>query len=277
MFSSTLSCPEKTPSGDSIPRWSSGSQHNGGSKFGVDSGRHAASYSLFIRSSKSSANLPTMFAKLALSLIAVSALATSAFAAAIPNARGVDYSPSSVEVVSAGHGRRVSFNNYNNIGWTSHFDDFYGIDDFNGRVRHQTVLTSESELVCHSQQVVIIQQRLAVLQEMARRVVTELSCEVETQVLVFEQYFQSLGHFHRDLRRHSGFQVGYDREIVGHFNKFFDSEGALSFDDWGFSGRDIGAHTVVVGKSNWVEPSSRISVDDAYFSAKNAYLINSFA
>ncbi|KAJ7066930.1 hypothetical protein C8F01DRAFT_651541 [Mycena amicta] len=208
-----------------------------------------------------------MFAKLALPLIAVSAFATGVFSSPVAIPRSID---------RRNHGH-ISFNNYQNIGFTSNFDNFYGVNDFNGHSRHQTVIEQSPELVCHSQQVTIIQQRLAVLSEMARRVVTELSCEVETQTIVFEQYYQSLGHFHDDLRRHSGYQVGYDQGITSHFEHFYNPDGSLCTDDWGFSGSDIGSQTVVVSQNNWVEPGSRRSVEDAYFASKNAYLINQFS
>jgi len=210
-----------------------------------------------------------MFAKLALPLIAVSAFASSALGVAIPNAR-------TVQVDRRNHGH-ISFNNYQNIGTTSGFDDFYGIDNFNGHTRHQTVINQSPDLVCHSEQVRITQQRLAVLHEMAKRVVLEQICEVETQTVVFEQYYQNLGHFGDDLRRHSGFQPGYDQGVASHFEHFFNPDGSLCTDDWGFSGNDIGSQTVIVGQSNWVEPGSRDTVEKAYYSSKNAFFINSFS
>jgi hypothetical protein len=164
-----------------------------------------------------------------------------------------------------------SFSNYGGYSSLSGFDDFYGVDDFSHAHFSQTVV-SEKELVCHSQSIVIIQQRLAVLQEMAKRIITEQICEVETQTIVFEQFHASLGHFKRDLNRYSGYQVGYDSNIVGHFNDFYNSDGSLSTYDFGFSGHDIGSHVVTVGGSNWVDATSPISVGHAFDAAKQAYV-----
>lgn len=50
----------------------------------------------------------------------------------------------------------------------SGFDNFYGSDNFSGEIS-KTVIVKEQEVVCHSESVEIIQQRLLVLQEMAKR------------------------------------------------------------------------------------------------------------
>ncbi|KAF8206443.1 hypothetical protein K438DRAFT_1577823 [Mycena galopus ATCC 62051] len=162
----------------------------------------------------------------------------------------------------------VSFNNWNNIGSLDGFDNFYGefshfrSPPFPDRGRQQEV--------CHSVDITIIQQRLAVLQEIAKKIITEQICEVETQTITFEQYYQSLGHFHNDLRRHSSYQVGYDRGIVGHFGQIYGSDGSFCTDDWGFSGQDIGSQTVVISNSNWNAQTSPNSVDSAYYAVLGA-------
>lgn len=53
----------------------------------------------------------------------------------------------------------------------SGFDNFYGSDNFDGSTHFsETVVEEQStEVVCHSESVEIIQQRLVVLQEMAKR------------------------------------------------------------------------------------------------------------
>ncbi|KAF7374902.1 hypothetical protein MSAN_00376300 [Mycena sanguinolenta] len=174
-----------------------------------------------------------MFAKLALPLIAISTFATGVFSSPVSIPQG-------------------------------------GVDDFNGFNRHQTVVDSGE--VCHSVDITIIQQRLAVLQEMAKRIITEQICEVETQTIVFEQYFQSLGHFKGDLRRHSGIHPSYDRGIVGHFGNIYNSDGSFCTDDWNFSGNDIGSQTVVVS-DNWNDQTSPQSVDSAYYAAIQSYYV----
>ncbi|KAJ6531762.1 hypothetical protein B0H19DRAFT_1272960 [Mycena capillaripes] len=204
-----------------------------------------------------------MFAKLALPLIAISAFATGVFSSPVSI-------PQKSAVSRRNHGH-VSFNKWQGIQSLDNFDNFYGVDDFNGFNRDQTVV--ESQEVCHSVDITIIQQRLAVIQEMAKRIITEQICEVETQTIVFEQYYQSLGHFRGDLRRHSGHQVGYDRGISSHFGKIYNSDGSFCTDDWNFSGNDIGSQTVVI-KDNWDDQRSHSSVDSAFYTARNAYFVN---
>ncbi|KAJ7170655.1 hypothetical protein C8R43DRAFT_58891 [Mycena crocata] len=209
-----------------------------------------------------------MFAKLALPLIVVSAFVTSVFS-----------SPVSIQednsVARRGHGR-VSFNRWQGLESLDSFDSFYGVDNFSGFRRTQTLVATQ-DLVCHSRGIEIIQQRLAVLQEMAKRMITETICEVETQVIVFEQYYQSLGNFHGDLRRYSGHHAGYDRNIVSHFGKIYNSDGSFCDDDWNFTGRDIGREIAVVGKNNWNDETSHRSVDLAYYTSKNAFYSNHFS
>jgi len=147
----------------------------------------------------------------------------------------------------------------------SGFDNFYGSDNFSGSSFSQTIVTEqEQELVCHSQSIEIIQQRLLVIQEMAKRIITEQICEVETQTIVFEQFHASLGSFSDDLRRKSGHQVSYDRGMTNHYGDIMSSDGSLSSNDLGFSGHDLGSQSVVVGGSNWNDQSSPASVDSAY-------------
>jgi hypothetical protein len=68
--------------------------------------------------------------------------------------------------------RGQSFDNWGGISSLSGFDNFYGSDDFaHFHNFNQVVVKQDSELVCHSEQVTIIQQRLAVLQEMAKKFV----------------------------------------------------------------------------------------------------------
>ncbi|KAJ6619717.1 hypothetical protein B0H10DRAFT_2163799 [Mycena sp. CBHHK59/15] len=210
-----------------------------------------------------------MFTKFALQLISISAIATGVFASPISI-------PEDTELVSRGrsHGS-ISFNNWQGHQSLNNFDNFYGVDNFDGYHRTQNVV-KDHEVVCHSQTIEIIQQRLVVLQEMAKRIITEQICEVETQVIVFQQYYSSLGNFHGDLRRYSGHQVGYDNGIVSHFKDFYNSDGSFTTHDWGFSGRDVGSQTIVVGDSNWDDHTSHSSVDSAYYTARNAYYFNHF-
>ncbi|KAF8964441.1 hypothetical protein BDZ97DRAFT_1660371, partial [Flammula alnicola] len=152
----------------------------------------------------------------------------------------------------------------------SGFDNFYGSDNFSGEISQTTVIEQKQELVCHSETVEIIQQRLLVLQEMAKRIITEQICEVETQTIVFEQFYSSLGSFSNDLTRKSGHSVGYDSSIASHFGSIVSSSGSLSTSNFGFSGQSVGRNYAVPSGSNWNPNSSPQSVGAAYSAAQSA-------
>ncbi|RDB17890.1 hypothetical protein Hypma_000737 [Hypsizygus marmoreus] len=202
-----------------------------------------------------------MFSKIVSSILLVSTLAVGATSKPLPVNRGLALRTDS-----------HSFNNWGGHASLSNFDNFYGVDNFDGSHFSQTIVEHDQQLVCHTQQIEIIQQRLVVLQEMAKRIVTEQICEVETQTIIFEQFHSSLGGFSHDLRRNSGHQVGYDRNIASHFGSLLESDGSLSSHDFGFSGHDIGSQTVVVSGSNWNDISSPASVNGAFNAARDAYL-----
>ncbi|KAF8060694.1 hypothetical protein FPV67DRAFT_1452786 [Lyophyllum atratum] len=165
-----------------------------------------------------------------------------------------------------------SFDNWGGFSSLHGFDNFYGVGNFDGSQHFSQTVVNEQHLVCHTHQIQIIQQRLLVLQEMAKRIITETICEVETQTIVFEQFHSTLGGFGHDLRRSTGHHVGFDSNIVSHFGNFLHSDGSLNFDDWGFSGHDVGSHTTVVSGSNWDSFSSPVSVSNAWNAAHGAYV-----
>ncbi|KAF8158111.1 hypothetical protein B0H34DRAFT_442184 [Crassisporium funariophilum] len=176
--------------------------------------------------------------------------------------------PTSSGLVARGS---YSFDNWGGFSSLSGFDNFYGSDNFIGSISSQTIVEQDQELVCHTESVEIIQQRLLVLQEMAKRIITEQICEVETQTVVFEQFHASLGLFSHDLRRTSGHHVGFDSSISNHFSDIVSSDSSLSANDFGFSGHDLGSNTVVVGGSNWDASTSPASVGAAYSAAHAAF------
>jgi len=205
-----------------------------------------------------------MFAKIAIHLIALSALASEAFAG--PVALRPKF-----ELAVRGF---PSFNNWGGYTSLANFDNFYGVDNFDGShfsSESQVIVKQEQEVVCHTQRVELIQQQLVVLQEMAKRIITEQICEVESQTIVFEQWHASLHGFSRDLRRWSGRSVGFDRSITSHFGEIINVDGSLNTHDFGFSGHDIGRETVVVGGHNWDDSTSHVTVEDAYRASRFAY------
>jgi hypothetical protein len=203
-----------------------------------------------------------MFAKLATALIvALSALSTGVTAAPLT-------SSTDLGVRSGVH----SFNNYGGFQDMSNFDSFYGSSNFdNSQFSEKSItIVKQQETVCQSQSVEIIQQRLLVLQEMAKRIITEQICEVETQTIVFEQFHSSLDGFSRDLRRDSGRSVGYDSNIASHYNSFYNSDGSLSTSNFGFTGSDLGRSYVSPSGNNYNGQKSFNSVANAYNAAKAA-------
>lgn len=202
-----------------------------------------------------------MFAKLAATII----VALSAFSA------GVTATPVPASTDLVVRGSFHSFNNYGGFHDMSSFDNFYGSSNFDNSEFSEKSITvvKEQEVVCHSESIEIIQQRLLVLQEMAKRIISEQICEVESQTIVFEQFHSSLHGFSRDLRRDSGRSVGYDSDISSHFGSFYNSDGSLSTSDFGFSGSSLGQSYVVPSGNNWGS-NSFSSVANAYKSARSA-------
>ncbi|EAU81626.2 hypothetical protein CC1G_02642 [Coprinopsis cinerea okayama7 len=168
--------------------------------------------------------------------------------------------------------KHLTFDRWGGFDSLKGFDNFYGIDNFDGHRFNQVLIKPKHELVCRVQRVEIVQQRLLVLQELAKRIITEKVCEVEAQTILFEQFHGGLRSFERDLLRLPGaHEVGYDEKIVGHFPKFFNEDGSLNDDDWGFTGHELGRHTVIVGGHNWDDSRSFRTVRDAWHNARNAW------
>ncbi|KAF8149981.1 hypothetical protein B0H34DRAFT_170803 [Crassisporium funariophilum] len=204
-----------------------------------------------------------MFAKLAASLFALCALTSGVVSKPLP---------ATTDLVVRGGSH--SFNNYGGFSSMNNFDNFYGSSNFDNSQFSESSITvvkeQETEVVCHSQSIEIIQQRLLVLQEMAKRIITEQVCEVETQTVVFEQFHSSLHGFSRDLRRFSGRGVGYDSNIASHFSSIVSSDSSISSNDFGFSGSDLGKSYVIPSGNNWDNSRSYGSVGNAYRAARTA-------
>ncbi|KAL4259223.1 hypothetical protein AB1N83_009652 [Pleurotus pulmonarius] len=204
-----------------------------------------------------------MFAKVVLQFIALSSLLVGVISTPVLYGSGSSNG-------LARRGSSISFNHWGGHASLDNFDHFYGADNFDGSVHFSQVVEQESQVVCHTQAIEIIQQRLVVLQEMAKRIITEQICEVETQTIVFQQFHASFGSFDHDLRRISGHHVGFDSSIASHFGELVDESGSISTHDFGFSGLDVGKHTVVVGGHNWDDFRSPYTVELAHRAASNA-------
>ncbi|PBK75649.1 hypothetical protein ARMSODRAFT_400082 [Armillaria solidipes] len=166
----------------------------------------------------------------------------------------------------------VSLNNWGGFQSLSGFDNFNGVDNFSGSQSSQVVVVQEEQVVCQVQQIEIIQQKLVILKEMARRtrIITEQICEVEVQTIVLEQFSSSMSSFGSDVLRQSGKQVGFDSNIASKISQLVNSDGSLSTSDLGFSGQDVGSNTVVPAGSNWNDSTSPASVQSALSAAQQA-------
>jgi len=205
-----------------------------------------------------------MFAKL-FSVLATSAMIVGVMAKPLPRVRALVS-----RTDSSSPGSSISFNNWMGISSLNGFDNFYGSDNFDGSMQQQIIVEQDSQLVCHSQSIEIIQQRLLVIQEMAKRIITEQICEVETQTIVFEQFHSSMSSFGQDIRRQSSHSVGYDRGISSHANSIVNSDGSLSSNDLGFSGSSLGSQYVVPTGNNWNSQSSPAIVEAAFNATRQA-------
>jgi len=164
------------------------------------------------------------------------------------------------------------YSGFNHFGGSlSNFDDFFGADNFCG-FHNTQVLVEEKTVVCHTEEIEIIQQRLVVLQEFAKRIITEQICEVETQTVVWEQFISGFETFSGDLRRVHGSDrhIGFDDSVASHFGSLVNEDGSLTTNDLGFKGSDVGSHLVGVGGSNWNDAISPFTVGSAFNAAQGA-------
>jgi hypothetical protein len=201
-----------------------------------------------------------MFSKF-ITLITVSALAISGTIASPPT--------SGSRLTRRDQGA-YSLNNWGGISTLSNFDDFYGWNNYYGASNSYNYVQGDP-VTCHSQQVNIIQQRLALVHEMVKRVISEQICEVEGQALAYSQFYDSMGSYYDDITQSSGRYVGYDSAIVGHYGSLLESDGSLSWCDLQFTGQNIGSQYVKVGGYNWNNVTSPDSVQSAYSATQSAY------
>ncbi|KAJ7158794.1 hypothetical protein C8R46DRAFT_401060 [Mycena filopes] len=165
----------------------------------------------------------------------------------------------------------ISFSNWNNISSLQGFDDFNGWGNFNGRNNGQKIVIKEVETKCETVKIEIVQQKLAILQELAKRIITEQICDVETQTIVLAQHGGALEVFRDDIQRKVVTkQVGFDEEIASKFSSIVNTDGSLSVDDAGFKGSDIGQNLIVPTGNNWDDSTSPALVQAAQDAANSA-------
>jgi hypothetical protein len=127
--------------------------------------------------------------------------------------------------------------------------------------------------VCHIQEVTVIQQQLVILQEFAKRsvtfksayltpfscfsrIITQQICDVETQVIVLEQFRGGLHQFKSDVTHQSGRNIGYDQNVASMIPMLVNQDGSLNSTNHGFNGTDVGKNLIVPSGSNWNNQTS---------------------
>jgi hypothetical protein len=163
----------------------------------------------------------------------------------------------------------IAFNNWGGFNSLNRFDDFYGIDNFSGH--HNNRVFVQKDLVCKEVDITIIQQQLSVVQEFAKRIVTQQICEVEVQTIVWSQFISGFSGFGQDIRRISGRPIGFDHKVASHIGNLVDDRGEFNNIDFGFNGIDIGSNLVGFG-DNWVNGQSEFSVGNAFLQSSIAQL-----
>jgi len=166
--------------------------------------------------------------------------------------------------------RSISFSGWHGISSLSGFDNFFGEDNFSSSLNVQTV-EQQNVLVCHTQEIEVIQQQLAILIENAKRIVTQQICEVETQTIVLSQVQAQISSFSEDVRHVSSRHASFDSSVAGHISNLFDESGNLNNNNFGFSGSDIGSHSVVFAGTNWNPTLSPASVSQAFSDSQSAF------
>nr|GAT60785.1 predicted protein [Mycena chlorophos] len=168
----------------------------------------------------------------------------------------------------------VSFSNlYSNNSVLQGLDNFNGVGNFDGSQNSQTIVVQETETQCQDVQIEVIQQKLAIIQEIVKQIITEQICDVETQTIVLAQHNGALEVFRDDIQRKTTVrQIGYDTEIASKFSQIFNPDGSLSNSNLNFSGQDVGKNVIIPTGNNWndaTSPALQAGINAAITSALN--------
>lgn len=169
------------------------------------------------------------------------------------------------EVVSSS---APSFNNYMGLSSMSNFDNFYGQSNFDSS--SNTIIVEQKEVeVCHTEEIEIVQQRLAVIMEVAKEVILKQICEVEVQTIVLEQFSSQVSSFYGSVTHSSGSKpASYDQSISSKLGSIY-SDGSLSNSNLGFNGTDVGSNSSIP-TNNWNNSTSYSTVGNAKALAQQA-------
>jgi hypothetical protein len=176
-----------------------------------------------------------------------------------------------VNAVRTNEGEGKSLNGWGGYKALEKFDDWYGDkSNFDGH-KNEEKIKEEEVVVCRPLDARIIQQKLAILQEMAKRVLSEQVCEVEVQTIILHQHNAAWERWVKDVHRWSGKKIGYDKEVAKKYKEIVKEDGwELEEKDHGFNGYDIGKNKVVPKGNNWDDKSGRDRVNKAYGAADEA-------
>ncbi|KAF9468105.1 hypothetical protein BDZ94DRAFT_1247193 [Collybia nuda] len=204
-----------------------------------------------------------MLTRFAIFLLSVSLIV---FASPISNKRVWDPR----DIIARNASEVTSFDEWGGIQSLKNFDSFNGQDNFDGSRNAQIIIVQEQQVVCRRQDARIIQQQLAILQELAKRIITEQICEVETQTIIFSQFHAGLGNFEGELQRKGGRQPGFDGDVARQIQRLVNDDGSINNTDFGFNGTDVGKRTIAPSGSNWDDNTSPESVQRALDAIKSA-------
>lgn len=143
----------------------------------------------------------------------------------------------------------ISLNGWNGLQSLNDFDRFFGAQNFDGSRNQQVVFLNEQN-ICQAQQINIVQQQLAILQETAKQVILQSICDLQAQAIILSQFQNGFDVFGRDLQRLNGRFPGFDKNIADKVLQLFVQDQdrfRLNNIDFGFQGFDIGKQLVVPG------------------------------
>lgn len=102
------------------------------------------------------------------------------------------------------------------------------------------------------------------------RIISTQICEVEVQTIVLVEFNNDMDNYKKDVKRESGKDVSYDKEIAGKYKDIKKDDGSLNQEDLGFSGSDVGKNNVTPQGNNWDDASGPQKVGEAEDAAGKA-------
>lgn len=145
------------------------------------------------------------------------------------------------------------------------FDFFGGINNFDGSLNQ--ILVQQAGGACQAQQINLVQQQLAIIQEFTKQIFLQELCNVELQTILLQQFLGGFDLFGNDLQRLNGRVPGFDAAVAAQLAQLVQN-GSVNIVDFGIKGSSIGNNLVVPIGSNWNDATSPQSVLIAEAAAK---------